>query len=99
MVGNGTPQLRRIYELLQKHDPYPAEATDAVQEAWMDLAELDSTIAGHVASVLGGERVGAIDIRNCRSALEGNRDWERYWPTRYGILLEACDALEAVVGE
>jgi len=52
MVGNGTPQLRRIYELLQKHDPYPAEATDAVQEAWMDLAELDSTIAGHVASVL-----------------------------------------------
>lgn len=88
-------ELVAAWEQLQRSNPYPSGAAADVQEAWTDLTELEASVAGRVASVLGGDRQSASEVASFRRALDSRPSWARHWPVWHALLGNVIDLLGA----
>lgn len=87
-------ELAAAWEQLQRSNPYPSGAATDVQGAWTDLTELEASVAGRVASVLGGDRQSASEVESFRRALDSHPSWARHWPTWHASLGSVIDLLD-----
>lgn len=62
-------EARRLLERLAGADEYPEQASTAEQDAWMGLAEVESMLAGLLATCAAGGRVDKAALDEAAAAI------------------------------
>ena len=85
--------VARALEALAAPVEYPLAASDAVQDAWIELMELEAKTAGILSATQAGQRPRRVDIEELR--LEARDLDANPWADRRDRILYALDVLDA----
>lgn len=98
--GSARSEVESILAALAVQYSAPGEGADnETWQAWIQLDELDSSIAGVLSRVKFGESPSSHQMTNrWRSALRDEELWQGRWASRRATLVAACDLLDSRPG-
>lgn len=94
VAADVVPALRRALGDLARPLEAPWESDEPVEDAWMELMDLEGLVAGLVETVLHNDRVRSDVLRSISAVLRSPRPlWVSRWPDRLELLDGALSLL------